>query len=1071
MRPDAILSSKVAAMRTAKALTHPAIGGPALVLALVAALAAVGSAGLSPASGFPGQRVRTGVGNWDPESGLGYHRAVVRVEASNKSVPAAVGGQGGTPPAVRVVIPWRRRDLEPEKKAVIVVDAATGERLANVIPISVGRESGDFVFEPKTVPGDYYFYYLPYKSEGRKNYPNVMYDAPLATADPAWAAANGLGADRLPALSPGAFPAADVIEFQSTDAFSAFTPMERIATADETRALLAAHPGAAYLVFPEDRTLSIRMTDDLPYRWAVAGPAGVVSGRAARGEYFTFQVGVWAARAQVTDVEIRFSDLVEADPSATPKAIPAKGMTCFNKGGVNWDGSPFKKTVPIERGKVQALWCGVQVPGGIEPGLYKGTLTVAPAGLSETVLAVDLSVAAELAADHGDADPFRMTRLRWLDSTLAQDDDIVPPYAPLSVDDFTVRCLGRSLTIGRDGFPALIRSYFAPEMTRLQAKPVPVTAGPIQLKVFDEAGREHAWTPSLTGPRLGQRGPGAVVWEADNCNGGLLMRVEARMEFDGFVDMKVALTAQSDMSVADIRLEVPWAPEAARYMMGLGRKGGTRPESFDWTWDQKKNQDALWIGSVNAGLQVGLRAENYSRPLNTNFYLSKPLRMPPSWWNNGRGTVTVRTDAPARRGAKVRAAVMTASSGPRTLRRGETLHFDFTLLITPFKPLDPAAQFRERYYHAFEPLDEIAEAGANVVNVHHATAINPYINYPFLRVPEMKAYVDEAHARGFKVKIYDTIRELSNRAPELFALRSLGHEIFSAGPGGGYAWLQEHLGRDYIAAWFVPELKDAAVINSGMSRWHNYYVEGLDWLARNVGIDGLYLDDVAFDRTTMKRVRKVLDRNRPEALIDLHSANQYNVRDGFASSANLYLEHFPFLNRLWFGEYFDYNGSGPDYWLVEMSGLPFGLMGEMLQDGGNAWRGMVFGMTSRLPWAGDPRPLWKVWDEFGIVGSDMVGWWVDRNPVKTGNPDVLATSYVRRRDGKGRSTSVLIALASWAKDPLEVRLAIDWKELGLDAKKARLMAPAIDEFQDAAEFKPGDPIRVEPGKGWLLVLR
>ena len=66
---------------------------------------------------------------------------------------------------------------------------------------------------------------------------------------------------------------------------------------------------------------------------------------------------------------------------------------------------------------------------------------------------------------------------------------------------------------------------------------------------------------------------------------------------------------------------------------------------------------------------------------------------------------------------------------------------------------------------------------------------------------------------------------------------------------------------------------------------------------------------------------------------------------------------------------------------------------------------------------------------------------------------------------------MLIALASWAKDPLEVRLAIDWKELGLDAKKARLMAPAIDEFQDAAEFKPGDPIRVEPGKGWLLVLR
>ena len=98
----------------------------------------------------------------------------------------------------------------------------------------------------------------------------------------------------------------------------------------------------------------------------------------------------------------------------------------------------------------------------------------------------------------------------------------------------------------------------------------------------------------------------------------------------------------------------------------------------------------------------------------------------------------------------------------------------------------------------------------------------------------------------------------------------------------------------------------------------------------------------------MKRVRKVLDRNRPGALIDLHSANQFNVRDGFANSANLYLEHFPFLNRLWFGEYFDYN-SAPDFWLVEVSGLPFGLMGEMLQDNGNPWRGMVFGMTGGFP--------------------------------------------------------------------------------------------------------------------------
>jgi len=402
-----------------------------------------------------------------------------------------------------------------------------------------------------------------------------------------------------------------------------------------------------------------------------------------------------------------------------------------------------------------------------------------------------------------------------------------------------------------------------------------------------------------------------------------------------------------------------------------------------------------------------------------------------------------------------------ASSGSRTLRAGKALHFDVTLLLTPFKTIDPAVHFVQRYYHAFKPLDEIAATGANTINIHHANAINPFINYPFLRAKEMKEYIDAAHERGFKVKIYDTIRELSNRAAELFALRSLGHEIFSPGPGGGFSWLQEHLGGDYIAAWFVPELQDAAVINSGMSRWHNYYIEGLDWLAKNVGIDGLYLDDVAFDRTTMKRVRKVLDRNRPGALIDLHSANQFNPRDGFASSANLYLEHFPFLDRLWFGEYFDYN-SAPDFWLVEVSGIPFGLMGEMLQDGGNPWRGMLFGMTSRLPWAGDPRPLWKAWDAFGIRDAEMIGFWVERSPVKTDRKDVLATAYVK----KGQA---LISIAGWAKDPVAVRLSIDWKRLGIDPAKAKLTALPIESFQDAAVFKPGDAISIMPGKGWLLI--
>ena len=58
------------------------------------------------------------------------------------------------------------------------------------------------------------------------------------------------------------------------------------------------------------------------------------------------------------------------------------------------------------------------------------------------------------------------------------------------------------------------------------------------------------------------------------------------------------------------------------------------------------------------------------------------------------------------------------------------------------------------------------------------------------------------------------------------------------GKGGGFSWLQEHVKDDYIAAWFVPEIKDAALVNSGMSRWHNYYVEGRNGLPNMWGSMG-----------------------------------------------------------------------------------------------------------------------------------------------------------------------------------------------------------------------------------------
>ena len=93
----------------------------------------------------------------------------------------------------------------------------------------------------------------------------------------------------------------------------------------------------------------------------------------------------------------------------------------------------------------------------------------------------------------------------------------------------------------------------------------------------------------------------------------------------------------------------------------------------------------------------------------------------------------------------------------------------------------------------------------------------------------------------------------------------------------------------------------------------------------------------------------------------------------------------------------------------------------------------------------------------------MIGYW-DRNcPVKTGREDVPATVY--QREGK-----TLVALASWATAPVNVKLTIDFKRLGLDPAKTNLYAPPVAGFQGEMAFKPGDSISVAPGRGWLLVL-
>lgn len=983
---------------------------------------------LFPAVQVSAQDIKYSVcpGCWDPDS-LGNHRVVLRFEGDGQ--------------VARAVIPWRRRDSEPSRKRIIVQDPVSGRRIDNVKVASVTREAGDIYFQPVSGKGTYYVYYMPYKNEGRSNYPKGRYLAPDSTAAPAW----------LGSIVAGLQSNVSVSEIQSIDEFNSFYPMEVIATGQEVDSLVGRYVGRAFLVFPEDREHSIRMFRDIPYRWILQGPASVFKGEVLRGENFSWQLGVYALE-DLGDVKVSFSDL-KTDGGGR---IAAKDLSCLNMGGIGYDGQPLVKEVRVDKGHVQPLWCLLDVPSSAAPGIYRGKVTVTASGSSVGV-DVTLVVKDDLAVNSGIDEPWKMTRLTWLNSTMAQQNSVIAPYTPLKVKGCVIDLLGRTLRLGTNGLPQQVQTWFTPEMTGYGKAPKDILAGPLRFVMKDVSGKGIGF--ESRGVRFVRVDPGTVQWKAVSISDALQMDVQGSLEFDGFLAYTVRITALKDVSLQEIALEMPFSKQSAVYMMGLGQKGGHRPKDFDWKWDvAAKNQDGAWIGDVNAGMQYSLRDEKYVRPLNTNFYLTKPLLLPTSWGNAGKGGISIHETG--------NTVAANNYSGPRTMKKGAVLYYNFNLLITPFHPLNTDFQWRTRFYHKYNDPDSIKATGATVVNIHHATPINPWINYPFIEHKKMKAYIDAAHERGLKVKIYNTIRELSNRAYEIWALRSLGHEVYSPGPGGGFSWLQEHCDTDYIAAWFVPEIKDAAIINSGMNRWHNYYVEGMNWLVNNVGIDGIYLDDVAFDRVTMKRIKRVLTQDGHPGIIDLHSANQYNKHDGYNNSANLYMEHFPYLNRLWFGEYFDYEHNSPDFFLTEVSGIPFGLMGEMLEGGGNPYRGMVYGMTNRMPWSAnaDPRPIWAVWDAFGMEGTEMIGYWSGHCPVSTGSSTAPVTVY--RKKG-----AALVAIASWADADTTVRLTIDWKKLGIDPAHVSITAPAIRGLQEARSFQQGEALPVSKGKGWILLIR
>ena len=722
-------------------------------------------------------------------------------------------------------------------------------------------------------------------------------------------------------------------------------------------------------------------------------------------------------------------------------------ITCINTQICDKFGRKYERSVDLKSEKIQPMFFIIAaMPGMAGRGAQADIKFSTDIGAQK--LHLDISYTDERVENGGFNDLWRLSRLAWLNSNKFLNSKPVSPYVPPVIDDKKIKILGRNIEIGENGLPKQVEYFFDESVQLSETVCRRLLYAPVS---FEAAGESFACSP----PELTQDNGTVYItckWSSENLD----VSVRGELHYEGSIAYSVKLTAKRNVSFDDISLNMQINSECAEYINGLGFIGD-KAHDIEFSWNPERHWDCLYIGNVNGGVRVKWKAENYRRPLVNMYYRYLPINIPESTWDNaGKGGI----DFSVCDGF----SALKASTSAFLMREGESRSFDFEMHFTPFKPIDFKKHYSVRYAlfdngkNEIRESDRAAELGMTHGIVGSGSIINPVINYPFVEPQRLASLCEYARQKQMGIKIYYTLREHSFYMAEVFAYKALGSEIIlrRKGVGKGHSKrLYEYFGERIIPAWrerygdskYKVE-SDISFIVRPDSRLDNYYIEGLDWLIKNMGIKGIYVDDAAFDRTTAERAKKALMQNG--GLMDLGMWNHENPRGGRISSANLYTELFPFFDSLLAGDGYPLDDISPEYLLTEISGIPYGQTAQTVC--ANEYMAMLCGMTNRYgQGACTAQNMYAVWDDFGIEQSEMRGWWHSKNPVKTNNDSVKATVYVKE-------DAALICMFNFSQHTAVVHPELNTELLGFEPTEGERI------FIKSLQFKK----KMSDGSGIIL---
>jgi len=655
----------------------------------------------------------------------------------------------------------------------------------------------------------------------------------------------------------------------------------------------------------------------------------------------------------------------------------------------------------------------------------------------------------------------------WVHTKEGYSDDVVPPWTPVETAQMPdgrleVRVWGRRYVFGVTPFPQ-----------QIETRGARILASPISLKGQAD-GKPVAWKDSR--PELTASSRTAASLRRVSQSGPLTLRVNTKIEYDGYAIFDCEIKARRDLSLENLVLAIPLRTEHAKLCQGIHVYPPDPKIPMKEHYADAVRGDlsfrfspSVWLGDDERGLCWQTESDQYWHVAGEQ----KAIQILP------RGKTTI-----------FRANLVDV---PTRLAAGDTLRYTFALLATPAKPLlrdawDLRIVRCEPYGRSLSVPDATIR-GKPAIQFYREKGIRHLFTtecdlwpYP-LPVHERYSRLlhrlnDALHAAGIRHLNYQIHERFATGAPEfdLNGLHMSNRPLrpYSPGPHAPPGtWRPGPVGMDYGAdsqatMMFCPQskaLQDACV--HALARRLDIYGDDGVYLDGTGGVNicrntlhgcGYRAEDgsihatwpVFANREFMRRLYIAVKQRKPDGVMDVHQSYDPNPSS------------LTYADSLWTGEHWWHlrkTGAPGGYisgqlslemFRTEFTGYQLGVAAETL-----AYRlgppmkvaaiSLLHDIPVRPSTPGFDRPgkpvpsregyfdlmskLWKVRDQFGAKQAEKLFYWKNQEYVSVSPEKCYATLFKHPKNG------VLAFVTNLRRDPATVTVRFNLEKLGLAGKE------------------------------------